>query len=117
MSLQATRALLLRQSPALGVQRSMGRVDSLRQRLETAAGGAVTRATQRLGLAARTLDSVSPLATLERGYSIITDASSGRILTNASTVEPGTNISARLATGSLEATVTKAKDVPNAAKD
>jgi exodeoxyribonuclease VII large subunit len=117
MSLQAARAALLQQSPALGVQRSVSRVDALRQRLETAADGAVTRATQQLRLAARALDSVSPLATLERGYSIVTDAKTGKVLTNASTVEPGTNIAARLATGALEATVTKTRDGPDAAKD
>jgi exodeoxyribonuclease VII large subunit len=117
MSLQTARASLLRQSPALGVQRSVSRVGALRQRLETAAGGAVTRATQRLRLAARALDSVSPLATLERGYSIVTDAKTGRILTNVSDVEPGTNIAARLSSGSLEATVTRTTDGPDAAKD
>jgi exodeoxyribonuclease VII large subunit len=116
ISLQAASAALRQRSPALGVQRTVTRVAALQQRLETAAGHTVNRTAQRLGLAARALDSVSPLATLERGYAIVTDAESGRILTDASAVEPGTNIAARLASGSLEATVTNSKDVPDAAK-
>ena len=117
MALQSARAQLLQRSPALGVQRSVSRVAALRQRLETAGGGAVTRATQRLRLAARALDSVSPLATLERGYSIVTDARTGRVLTDAADVAPGAEIEARLASGSLEATVTKKKGGSSAATD
>jgi exodeoxyribonuclease VII large subunit len=117
LSLQAARASLLQQSPALGVQRSVSRVQAVRQRLETAGGNAVQRATQRLRLAARALDSVSPLATLERGYSIVTDARTGSILTNAASVEPGTSIAARLASGSLEATVTRVEGGDDVGKD
>ena len=90
----------------MSVQRSIGRTDALRQRLENAGRHAVERRTNRLVLARRTLDSVSPLATLERGYAIVTDAASGRVLTDASVVEVGSAIVARLADGSLQATVT-----------
>jgi len=62
-----------------------------------------------LRLAIRTLDSVSPLATLERGYAIVTDSESGTVLTDAGKVLPGTSVQARLAAGSLLATVTDSK--------
>ena len=108
MALDRTGSHLLRHSPAMSVQRSIGRTDALRQRLENAGRHAVERKTNRLVLAARALDSVSPLATLERGYAIVTDAASGRVLTDASAVEVGSAIVARLADGSLQATVTRA---------
>jgi len=110
LALQAVRGRLLGQSPALGVQRSIGRLGALRQRLRAAAVRGVEKAGNRLAVAGRALDAVSPLATLDRGYAIVTDADSGRVLTDASRVATGTAIRARLATGSLAATVTGQED-------
>jgi exodeoxyribonuclease VII large subunit len=60
---------------------------------------------QRLVLADRSLASLSPLATLQRGYAIVARRDDGRLLTDASRVEPGTVIDVRLASGRLGATV------------
>ena len=60
----------------------------------------------RLTLTKRALQSVSPLATLDRGYSIVTDAD-GNIIKDATTVPPETSIDLRLAKGSLSAIVKK----------
>ncbi len=108
--LESAQTRLLQRSPAMGVQQSISSLNALEQRLRFAGLNSVDRLQQKLRLAARTLDSVSPLATLERGYSIVSDARSGRILTAAASVEIGATISARLATGSLEATVTRVKN-------
>ena len=59
----------------------------------------------RFSLAERTLRSVSPLATLDRGYAIVTRRADGRVVTDATTAEPGTGIEVRLARGELSATV------------
>ena len=61
---------------------------------------------EKLHVAARTLNSVSPLATLERGYAIVSNTETGNILTSAETIATGTQIETRLAKGSLLATVT-----------
>jgi exodeoxyribonuclease VII large subunit len=58
-----------------------------------------------LRLAVRTLDSVSPLATLDRGYAIVSDDETGAILTDAAKIKPGSDIRAQLAHGMLQATV------------
>ncbi|MEO8671649.1 MAG: exodeoxyribonuclease VII large subunit [Tahibacter sp.] len=50
---------------------------------------------------ARALNAVSPLATLARGYAILFDAESGRIIRSAGEVEPGQSLRARLADGEL----------------
>jgi exodeoxyribonuclease VII large subunit len=55
------------------------------------------------------LESLSPLAILERGYALLFD-SSGQLLKDARRVEPGQEISARLARGELQATVTKKRE-------
>jgi exodeoxyribonuclease VII large subunit len=109
-SLERTRTRLLQRSPAMGVQQFIRRMSGLEQRLEVAGGRSIDRLQQRLKLASRTLDSVSPLATLERGYAIVTERETGKLLTAASSVDVGVNIEARLAEGSLEATVIRANE-------
>jgi exodeoxyribonuclease VII large subunit len=52
------------------------------------------------------LQALSPLAILERGYALVFDAS-GKLLKNAAKVKAGDEISARLAKGTLSATVKK----------
>jgi exodeoxyribonuclease VII large subunit len=52
------------------------------------------------------LESLSPLAILERGYALVFD-SSGQLLKDAASVETGQQISARLARGQISAKVTK----------
>jgi exodeoxyribonuclease VII large subunit len=105
--IEVARARLLQHSPASVVQRTIGRHEALRQRLIGAGRRHLERSGQRLNLATRALDSVSPLATLDRGYAIVTDAASGRVLTDASRVNEGQPIRAKLASGELEATVTR----------
>jgi exodeoxyribonuclease VII large subunit len=67
---------------------------------------ALTR--HRFDLAARALNSVSPLATLARGFAIVT-AEDGALLTDAGSVQRGDLIEARLASGTLTARVTGRK--------
>jgi exodeoxyribonuclease VII large subunit len=55
------------------------------------------------------LESLSPLAILERGYALVFD-SSGKLLKDAAQVEPGEEISARLARGVVQATVSKKRE-------
>ncbi|HEY6339612.1 MAG TPA: exodeoxyribonuclease VII large subunit [Candidatus Sulfotelmatobacter sp.] len=55
------------------------------------------------------LESLSPLAVLERGYALVFDAS-GKLLKEASRTEVGQEISARLARGEIAATVTKKRE-------
>jgi exodeoxyribonuclease VII large subunit len=98
---------LVQTSPSVALQRSATRLTSLRQRLGSAAKTSVSGVRHRLQLAMRGLHSVSPLATLERGYAIVEDATSGKVLMSASDAIPGDDIRARLANGELIATVKK----------
>ncbi|HKP82283.1 MAG TPA: exodeoxyribonuclease VII large subunit [Pyrinomonadaceae bacterium] len=59
---------------------------------------------ERLALAAASLDALSPLGVLQRGYAIAQDAS-GRLLRDAATVAEGDAVSVRLAKGKLNARV------------
>ncbi len=102
----ALNKALLQVSPAVRVQRAISRATSLRQRLAAAGRRRITNADHRLRVAARALDAVSPLATLDRGYAIVTDATTGKALTRASEVKEGNDVRARLARGELLARIT-----------
>ena len=101
----AAEALLARASPALRVAALGIRLDSARRALAAAGRACLGGPRARLDVALRTLHAVSPLATLERGYAIVTDAD-GHVLQQAARVPVGTTIRARLAHGHLTARVT-----------
>jgi exodeoxyribonuclease VII large subunit len=89
----------------LGVDRQQPALASLQQRLLAIGPRRISDAQHRLQLAMRGLHAVSPLATLERGYAIVEDAVSGKVLTRAADTEIGNEIRARLAEGTIVATV------------
>ena len=93
---------------ALGAARS--RVGRVADRLENGMKRAIERLTVRTSLAERSLQSLSPLATLERGYAIVSRRDDGSIVTNAAKIEAGAGIDVRLAHGSLTATVDEPDD-------
>ncbi|HEY7672526.1 MAG TPA: exodeoxyribonuclease VII large subunit [Gammaproteobacteria bacterium] len=69
----------------------------------------IERLSLRATLAERSLRSLSPLATLERGYAIVTQMATGSVLTESAKVTPGDSIGVRLARGSLAAKVTRSE--------
>jgi exodeoxyribonuclease VII large subunit len=73
--------------------------------LVRAVGRAIEQQRQRLVLAERTLGSLSPLATLQRGYAIVARQDDRRIVTDSASVAVGTGVAIRLARGELAATV------------
>lgn len=93
-------------SPAARLHDHVSTHASLSQRLAHAMHGELARAAHRAHVAQRTLDAVSPLATLDRGFSIVTRADTKDIVTDALQLEVGVAISARLARGRLSARVT-----------
>ncbi|MBE1161143.1 exodeoxyribonuclease VII large subunit [Dyella acidiphila] len=91
-----------RQQLALSRQRVQQQVLHLRRLITH------TLERERLGLQqiARTMHAVSPLATLERGYTILFDAH-GKVLRSVQNVAPDTTLRARLADGELSLRVSK----------
>jgi exodeoxyribonuclease VII large subunit len=92
--------------PRVRLAQSSQRLDELEQRLLRAWREAFQRISARLELAARALQAVSPLATLARGFAVVTRASDGTLLSDVATISIGDEIDARLAHGSLRARIT-----------
>ncbi len=107
--LERVRSRLLQRSPALLVQNNVATLSSLNHRLASSGRDHVQRRKNQLELVARGLHSVSPLATLDRGYAMVTDSQTGQVVTDAGKLSTGDSISARLSIGSVDATITKVK--------
>jgi len=98
------KSRLWQASPVARVRDAAARHDALRIRLEATGVECVRRARERLLPLERTLHAVSPLATLERGYAIVTDER-GAILRDAAHAPVGATVEARLARGRIRAKV------------
>jgi exodeoxyribonuclease VII large subunit len=96
------RAAQVTPSARLAQQRL--RLENLEQQLCRAGQHAFSSRREKLLPLIRTLNAVSPLATLERGYAIVS-IEGGAILRNAAHAKPGTIIEARLAQGVVRAKV------------
>ncbi len=96
---------LWRENPRHQLAAMCAQAAALGERLAGAVNAQLNGLQQRLALAGRTLDAVSPLATLGRGYAIVQRSGDGTLLRDAAQAPPGTEIEARLAKGRLRATV------------
>jgi len=103
------RSLLWQLSPIARVRDAAQRHQMLAARLSGAQQLLLRHARERLMPLVRTLQAVSPLATLDRGYAIVS-REGGAILRDAAQAPPGTIIEARLAAGRLRA---KVEDPPS----
>ncbi len=103
-SLGERRSRLWQLSPGARLLRIAAAHAALFARLRAAGLAQLHRARERLTPLVRTLNAVSPLATLDRGYAIVSRASGG-ILRSAAEAPPGTIIEARLAAGRIRAKV------------
>jgi exodeoxyribonuclease VII large subunit len=100
---------LARAHPGNRLQQQAQRLDELDLRMRRALENVLARTEHRLLLARRGLDAISPLATLERGYAIVTGPD-GRALQAAAEARVGDAIEARLKRGVLSATVTDVRE-------
>ncbi len=105
--LATARAGLAGASPATRVATLLQRVTYAGLRLLPAVRHRISLQGGHLEAAARALNAISPLATLARGYAIVTLATGGAIVRDAALAPPGTEIDARLARGRLRARVVK----------
>ncbi len=107
--LDTLRARLHSQSPQRQLTALQSRLDADRRRLRAAMPQRLAEQRQRLAGLARALDTVSPLATLERGYAIV-QRPDGRIVRKASEAGIGDPLRVRLGEGRLDCRVEGVKN-------
>ncbi len=104
--------LLLDRATRAAVTRAISdraRLDRAHDRLPLLVGGRLARARTGLGMSAGALATLSPFATLDRGYAIVRGPD-GAIVRDASTQPPGAPLRVRLARGELDARVERVRD-------
>lgn len=93
------------QHPGQRLQDYAQLLDNLEQRVSLAMNNLIRHKRSEMTNLSRALHSVSPLATLSRGYAIVSLDKNGKILRHVQDVNIGDNIKARLESGSLKCTV------------
>jgi exodeoxyribonuclease VII large subunit len=100
-TLDRAHARLLAQHPRLRLLLLRRQLSELSQRMRQSIERQLERDRLKLQQAGRALHTISPLATLERGYAILLDAE-GKVLRSAQHVAEGTPLRARLVDGELK---------------
>jgi exodeoxyribonuclease VII large subunit len=101
--------LLAMHSPNRQLQRYRSRVQSLDQQLKSRIATHQLSAKSKFEVLIRALNSVSPLAVLDRGYALI--KKENQLIMNAGSVTPGDEVTARLANGEILAEVKATRPV------
>ncbi len=98
-------AELRRITPLHSVQALLNQYDYLNRRLIQAMGQGLERRITRIAHLGQAFHSLSPLATLERGYAIVTTRPDGQLVRDASCLKSGGQIQAQLARGRIHCEV------------
>ena len=102
-------ARLQQHSPRSRLQLFAGRAGQLAQRLEYCMHSLLATQSEKLAILSRALDAISPLATLQRGYSITLNKTDGTLLRDARLASVGDVLETRLARGTLISEVREVK--------
>jgi exodeoxyribonuclease VII large subunit len=93
------------QHPGQRLRDQSQRLDELDQRLQRAMLQKINHYQHQLTGLVRSLDAISPLATLARGYAIVSSEKTGEIIYRANQIENGEKIIAKLSEGNLKCLV------------
>jgi len=104
-ALERLRQRLSLHSPAAAIARQQLRQEALRHRLQRAMQQMLAGQQAALAQLARSLDSVSPLHTLRRGYSITFDTQQ-QVVRDTATLAVGQTLKTQLGSGAILSTVT-----------
>ena len=102
-ALETRISRLQQQSPDKKLLALRARFHLLGERMQNAMRKQLELRQNKLGNAARALHLVSPLATLERGYAIVTHQ--GKVVQDAGVLDPGDTVKTKLAKGSFSSEV------------
>ena len=103
--LESERSQLERLSPIWGVANDRQRLEGLTTVLQTHLGHRLSIEAERVRSARSTLGALSPLEILKRGYAIVRDVKTGRVISEVADAHPGRTVEVRVADGEFRAAV------------
>jgi len=98
---------LYNQHPGRQLQESRIKINNIRQSIDKTINNSLNKQQQALRDLARTLNAVSPLKTIGRGYAVVTSTQTGQVVTSVSQAQPGVAITTQLGDGRLLSTIEK----------
>uniref|UniRef100_UPI00249CC510 exodeoxyribonuclease VII large subunit n=1 Tax=Stenotrophomonas sp. PS02297 TaxID=2991423 RepID=UPI00249CC510 len=98
--------------PARRLELLRGRLEALAPRAQAAMARQLQRDALHLRGIARSLEAVSPLATVARGYAILTRADDGALVRSTAQVRPGDALQARVGDGVVDVRVAGTETAP-----
>ena len=96
-------------SPKLEIQKAISHLSEMQLKITTSSKSSVTKLNSQLTALGKTLDSLSPLKTLDRGYAVARDSKTKKIISNSEKVSINSQIDIKLAKGEIAAKVIKRK--------
>ncbi|MGR3309567.1 MAG: exodeoxyribonuclease VII large subunit [Candidatus Brocadiales bacterium] len=108
-SLEAIAKSYAFRQPLDKIRRLQQRLDELLQRTNTSARLSLSKERERLNNLASMLENMSPLKTLERGYTITTKSDSSKPLRSAEGLKQGDSIKTKFHTGTIKSTITSSE--------
>ena len=97
-------------SPKLEIQKAISHLSEMQLKISTSTKSSVTKLNSQLTALGKTLDSLSPLKTLDRGYAVARDSKTKKIISNSEKVSINSQIDIKLAKGEIAAKVIKRKN-------
>ncbi len=97
-------------SPTLKIQRAISHLSEMQLKITASTKSSLTKFNSQLTALGKTLDSLSPLKTLDRGYAVARDSKTKKIISNSEKVSINSRIDIKLAKGEIAAKVTEKKD-------
>ena len=94
-------------NPANRIAQQIQAVKNLHSRLKAAINAMLERSNRHLTSLNQVLETVSPAATLERGYAIVTDSKSGTIVRETNNLGTGDHLNIQLSKATIESTINK----------
>ena len=108
-------AAVLRHDPRQALAQARERLEALRSRLQRSLERTLQRGVVRIGALDARLNSLSPLAVLDRGYALVLDAG-GSVVRSVAQLTPGDPLVTRLADGTFTSRVENAPAPPKPPK-
>ena len=97
-------------SPTLKIQRAISHLSEMQLKITASTKSSLTKFNSQLTALGKTLDSLSPLKTLDRGYAVARDSKTKKIISNSEKVSINSRIDIKLAKGEIAAKVIERKD-------
>ena len=97
-------------SPTLKIQKAISNLSEMQLKITASTKSSLTKFNSQLTALGKTLDSLSPLKTLDRGYAVARDSKTKKIISNSEKVSINSRIDIKLAKGEIAAKVIERKD-------